>query len=193
MRYPEDLETPLNIVQQIQISHNFVESYIITNEENWNSISFYNPDIEIVIVLVLDKFDDGHDYKDVLDEFNIELEKHSTSEEDMREHLEKVFNLSLSVFRTTDEVLLKLSNDLMNLKLRLFDIEERFDKVLKTSELTVKSRLLLLLITKEQVTFEDMSESIDTSKAWLKKVVDSLMKKEIITFNPNRESYYLNL
>ena len=97
MKYPEDLETPLNVVQQIQISHNFVESYIITNEENWNSLSFYNPDKEIVIVLVLDKFDDGHDYKEVLNNFNKELEKHASSEEKMKVHLEKVYNLSLGV------------------------------------------------------------------------------------------------
>ncbi|MFO7796229.1 MAG: hypothetical protein R6W84_08750, partial [Promethearchaeia archaeon] len=74
MKYPEDLELSENIVQQIQISHNFTESYIINEEENWNSISFYNEHKELIIVLVLEKYDDGQDYKSVLGEFNKAVE-----------------------------------------------------------------------------------------------------------------------
>ena len=40
MKYPENLEIPENIVQQIQISHNFVESHITIEEKNWNSNLF---------------------------------------------------------------------------------------------------------------------------------------------------------
>ena len=46
---PDQMEIPVNTVQQIQISHNFTTSYIITEEQNWNSISFYNEDTEIII------------------------------------------------------------------------------------------------------------------------------------------------
>ncbi|MHA1726104.1 MAG: hypothetical protein ACTSYC_10135 [Promethearchaeota archaeon] len=191
MKYPEDLETPLNIVQQIQISHNFVESYIITNEENWNSISFYNPNKEMVIVLVLDKYDNGNDYKEVLAEFNKELEKYPESEEAMKTNLEKVFNLSLRVFRTTDEVILKLSNEVMNLKLKLFDMEERFKKILKSKRLSVRNKILLLLIQNDQLTLKDLKKVIKASDSWVNTVIKSLLKEEIIAYNPNRDSYYL--
>ena len=81
LKFPETLEIPINIIQQIQISHNFSESYIITEEKNWNSVSFYNPDKEMVIVLVLDKFDEGNDYLIVLEEFNKDLYKYENEEE----------------------------------------------------------------------------------------------------------------
>ncbi|MHA1804534.1 MAG: hypothetical protein ACTSU4_08355 [Promethearchaeota archaeon] len=193
MKYPEDLETPQNIVQQIQISHNFVESYIITNEENWNSISFYNPNKEIVIVLVLDKYDNGSDYREVLAEFNKELEKYPESEEAMKANLEKVFNLSLRVFRTTDEVILKLSNEVMTLKLKLFDMEERFKKILNSKRLSVRNKILLLLIQNDQLTIKDLKKAIRASDSWITTVIKSLLKEKIISYNPNRDSYYLML
>ena len=74
MKFPEDLEVLDNAVQQIQISHNFIESYITIEEKNWNSISYYNENREIIIVLVLDKYDDASDYTVILDEFKKELE-----------------------------------------------------------------------------------------------------------------------
>ena len=63
MRYPEDLEIPDPIVQQITISHNFTESHIITEEKQWNSVSYYNEQKEMIIVLVLNpsSLDDGND------------------------------------------------------------------------------------------------------------------------------------
>jgi len=73
MKFPDDLEVPENVVQQIQISHNFVESYITIEEKNWNSISYYSESKEIIIVLVLDKYDDSSDYTVLLDEFKREL------------------------------------------------------------------------------------------------------------------------
>ena len=42
LKFPENLEIPNPVVQQITISHNFTESYIITEEKNWNSVSYYN-------------------------------------------------------------------------------------------------------------------------------------------------------
>ena len=74
MKFPENLEIPDNVVQQIQISHNFVESYITIEEKDWNSISYYNENKEIIIVLALDKYDDSSDYTIILDEFKKEIE-----------------------------------------------------------------------------------------------------------------------
>ena len=88
MKFPETLEVPDNVVQQIQISHNFVESYITIEEKNWNSISYYNENKEIIIVLVLDRFDDASDYTVILDEFKKELEL-ELKETKLKEHLER--------------------------------------------------------------------------------------------------------
>ncbi|MCK4481168.1 MAG: hypothetical protein KAV01_11615, partial [Candidatus Lokiarchaeota archaeon] len=67
LKYPEDLEISNPAVQQITISHNFTESYIITEEKNWKSVSYYNENKEIIIVLVLSRYDDGDDYLEILE------------------------------------------------------------------------------------------------------------------------------
>jgi len=86
MKFPEHLDVLDNIVQQIQISHNFIESYITIEEKNWNSISYYNEHREIIIVLVLDKYDDSSDFTVILDEFKKELEL-ELNETELKNHL----------------------------------------------------------------------------------------------------------
>ena len=80
LQYPTDLDIPVNIVQQIQISHNFIESYIAIRELNWNSVSYYNEKKETIIVLILDKYADSTDYMIVIEDFNKELEKNLSNE-----------------------------------------------------------------------------------------------------------------
>ena len=102
------------------------KSSIITEEKNWNSVSYYNENKEIIIVLVLSKFDDGNDYIEILEKFNQEIDK-LTEEEKLRENLEAMFHISLDAFRTTDEVITKLSNEVAYLKTREYDYEVKFD------------------------------------------------------------------
>ena len=89
LKYPEELEVPVSIVQQLQISHNFTESYIITEEKDWNSVSYYNENKEMIIVLILTKYDDGNDYLELLEEFNKELDK-DLMEEKLKEQLKSL-------------------------------------------------------------------------------------------------------
>ena len=131
LKFPDNLDIPMNIIQQIQISHNFSESYIITEEKTWNSVSFYNSDKEIVIVLVLDKFDEGNDYLSVLEEFNKDLYKYE-NENELKEQLERQFQFSLEVFRTRDEVIAKLSNEVAQLKMKVYDLEKRFERAINS-------------------------------------------------------------
>jgi len=190
MKYPPDLIIPDNIVQQIQISHNFVESYITIEETNWNSISYYNEDKEVIIVLILDKYDDGSDFVVILDEFKKELEL-DLSEENLKEHLERIYNLSLNVLGTRDEVISKLSNELAQLKTSEYDLTKRFDKIAKSDHLKVKSKIQFLLAINEEVKYDQLRKSIDTSKRWLDSVLETLIKNNIIGYNNKKDSYYL--
>ena len=191
LKYPEDLEIPENIIQQIQISHNFAESYIITEEKNWNSVSFYNAEKEIVIVLVLDKYDEGNDYLIVLAEFNRELYKYP-NEEDLNAQLERIFQFSLNVFRTRDEVIAKLSNEVAQLKMKVYDLEKRFERAINSDHLKVKSRILFLLAMHDELTFHQIKKHVKTSKRWLEGVLDSLIKNKIVEYDINNETYFLN-
>ena len=179
LKFPETLEIPINIIQQIQISHNFSESYIITEEKNWNSVSFYNPDKEMVIVLVLDKFDEGNDYLIVLEEFNKDLYKYE-NEDELKEQLERRFQFSLEVFRTRDEVIAKLSNEVAHLKMKVYDLEKRFERAINSDHLKVKSRILFLLSMYDELSFKDIKQQVKTSKRWLENVIENLVKNELL-------------
>jgi len=192
MKYPNDVAIPDNVVQQIQISHNFVESYITIEEKNWNSISYYNENKEIIIVLVLDKYDDSSDYTVILDEFKKELEL-ELNEDKLKEHIERIFNLSLKVFRTRDEVIAKLSNEVAQLKTLEYDLEKKFEKISKSDHLKVKSKIQFLLAINDEMKYEDIKKSINTSKRWLDSVLDTLSKNKIIKYDNEKDTYYLNV
>ena len=190
MKFPEHLEILDNVVQQIQISHNFIESYITIEEKNWNSISYYNENREIIIVLVLDKYDDGSDYTVILDEFKKELEL-ELNEADLKKHLERIYKLSLNVFRTRDEVIGKLSNQVAELKTMEFDLRKRFEKIAKSEHLKVKSKIQFLLAVNNEMKYKELLKSIDTSKNWIDKVLETLTKNKIIGYNDTKDTYYL--
>lgn len=191
MRFPEELEIPDNVVQQIQIAHNFTESYIITEEKDWNSVSFYNSEKEVVIVLVLDKFDEGNDYLIVLEEFNKDLDKYE-NEKELREQLERRFKFSLNVFRTRDEVITKLSNDVANAKMRVYDLEKRIERAINSNHLSVKSRILFLLATNDQLSINEIKKQVNTSKRWLESVIETLIKDRVINFNNVNNTYFIS-
>ncbi|MFX0057080.1 MAG: hypothetical protein ACFE85_01155 [Candidatus Hodarchaeota archaeon] len=190
MKYPEDLEIPNNIVQQIQISHNFIESYITIEEKNWNSISYYNEVKDIIIVLALDKYDDASDYTVILDEFKTELEL-DLKEEELQNHLQRIYKLSLNVFRTRDEVIAKLSNDVAKLKNLEYDLKKKFNKIATSDHLKVKSKIQFLLAINDELKYKDLKKSIKTSKKWLDSVIETLLKNKMIGYNSNNDTYYL--
>ncbi len=192
LKYPEALEIPDPVVQQITISHNFTESYIITEEKNWNSVSYYNEHKEMILVLVLSKYDDGNDYLEILEKFNQEIEK-ETDEEKLKEHLESMFLISLDAFRTTDEVITKLSNEVAFLKTREYDYDVKFDYITKSNHLSVKSKILFLLAIKDTVKLEDFKRVINTNKRWLLNVLETLVKNEVIGYNSEKNFYFLRI
>ena len=190
MKFPEELDVLDNAVQQIQISHNFIESYITIEEKNWNSISYYNETREIIIVLVLDKYDDASDYTVILDEFKKELEL-ELNETELKKHLERIFNLSLNVFRTRDEVIGKLSNQVAELKTMEYDLRKRFEKIVNADHLKVKSKIQFLLAVNNEMNHKELHKLIDTSKNWLDKVLETLIQNKIIGYSNTRDTYYL--
>ncbi|TKJ22270.1 MAG: hypothetical protein CEE43_06890 [Promethearchaeota archaeon Loki_b32] len=192
LKYPEDLEIPNPVVQQITISHNFTESYIITKEKNWNSVSYYNENKEIIIVLGLNRFDDGNDYLEILEKFNKEIDKLS-DEEKLKENLEAMFHISLDAFRTTEQVITKLSNEVVYLKTREYDFEVKFDFITKSNHLSVKSKFLFLLAIKDTATIEDFEKVIKTSKRWFFSVLETLIRNEVVGYDSKKDFYFLRV
>ena len=190
MKYPDELDISDNIVQQIQISHNFIESYITIEEKNWSSISYYNEKKDIIIVLVLDKYDDSSDYTIILDEFKKELQL-DLKEKDLRWHLERIFNLSLKVFRTRDEVIAKLSNEVAQLKTLEYDLKKKFAKIADSDHLKVKSKIQFLLAINDELSYDELKKAINTSNRWFDEVLKTLLQNKIIAYDHEKDSYYL--
>lgn len=194
MRYPEDLEIPDPIVQQITISHNFTESHIITEEKEWNSVSYYNENKEMIVVLVLkpSSLDDGNDYLELLEDFSKELDM-DLKEDMLKSRLESMFRSSLEAFQTTDAVISKLSNEVALLRTKEYDIEERFKKVQNSDHLSVKSKILFLLAVNDGLSLQDLRKSVNASTKWFDSVLETLVKNNIIAYDPNQDVYYVKL
>jgi hypothetical protein len=190
MKYPEELDIPDNIVQQIQISHNFIESYITIEEKNWSSISYYNEQKDIIIVLVLDKYDDSSDYTIILDEFKKELQL-DLKEKELGWHLERIFNLSLKVFRTRDEVIAKLSNEVAQLKTSEYDLRKKFATIANSDHLKVKSKIQFLLAINDELTHNELKKAINTSERWFDEVLQTLQRNKIVGYDERKDTYYL--
>ncbi len=196
MRYPEPLEIPDPIVQQITISHNFTESYIITEEKQWNSVSYYNENKEMILVLVLNRYDVGNDYIPpqslLLEEFNKELDKEIT-EEKLKIRLETLFKSSLDAIRTTEAVMTKLSNEVAQLRTKEYDYEVKFGLIINSDHLSVKSKILFLLTINDGLSLEDLKKSVRTSTSWLNTVLKTLMKNKVIGYNLQLDVYYIQI
>lgn len=194
MRYPEDLEIPDPIVQQITISHNFTESHIITEEKEWNSVSYYNENKEMIVVLVLkpSSLDDGNDYLELLEDFSKELDM-DLKEDMLKSRLESMFRSSLEAFQTTDAVISKLSNEVALLRTKEYDIEERFKKVQNSDHLSVKSKILFLLAVNDGLSLQDLRKSVSANAKWFNSVLETLVKNNIIAYDPNQDVYYVKI
>ncbi len=187
-KYPDDLEIPEPVVQQIQISHDFVESKITIKEEDWNSISTYNEDKQIITVLLLDKYADSSDFIELLESFSKDLDL-DYSEEQLKPRLREM--VGANVFRTRDEVISKLSNEVALLKTWEYDITRKFERITTLDFLNVKSRIIFTLAINETVTLDELKENIKSSENWLKNVLDSLVKDNIIGYDKNDGKYFL--
>jgi DNA-binding transcriptional regulator GbsR (MarR family) len=194
MRYPETLEIPDPIVQQITISHNFTESYIISEEKNWNSVSYYNDNKEMILVLVLGKYDVGNDFippnSSLLEEFNRELDK-DMNEEKLKSSLETLFKSSLDAYRTTEAVMTKLSNEVALLRTKEYDYEVKFGVITTSNHLPVKSKILFLLAINEALSFDEIKNKVNSSKRWLNTVLKTLLKNNVVGYSSNKDVYYI--
>ena len=190
LQYPEDLEISINAVQQIEISHNFIESYITIKESGWHSISYFNDQYEVVVVLVLSEFDDSTDYIVCIEEFNSHL-KDGLDEEQLLKYLKEAS--TMDVFRTRDEVIAKISREWSDSQMKIHEIQAKIEDLLEMDILTVKSRIILSLIQKSEVTLKELVKNIKTSKKWTETVLKTLMKNNVVGYNSDNDTYFLSL
>ncbi|GAJ15541.1 unnamed protein product, partial [marine sediment metagenome] len=99
----------------------------------------------------------------------------------------------LEAFRTTDAVITKLSNEVAFLRTKEYDFEERFKKIQNSDHLHVKSKILFLLAINDGLSLEEIKNSVNTGTKWLKSVLETLVKNEVVGYSSNQDVYYINL
>lgn len=191
LKYPEDLAISDNVVQQIEISHNFIESYISIKALGWNSISYCNEKKEITIVLVLSEYDDSADYLICVEEFNKSLDGRILKKEELLEKMKEALNMK--VFRTTEEVISKISNEWSNTKMKLFELEGKIEDILKTDILSVKGRILMALLVNSSLKLGEIKRIAKTSKKWAQTVLENLVMNELVSYSKGDKTYSLSI
>jgi len=99
--------------------------------------------------------------------------------------------LNMEVFRTRDEVIAKLSNEVAELKMREYDWERKFEKLINLDILSVKGKIVSILALKDELPLKELGKYINTSKRWLENVLETLTKNDVIAYNAKSDAYYL--
>ena len=190
LKVPEDMEVPENIVQQIQISHNFTPSYMITEEKEWNSVSFYNDEKEIIIVIKLDKYEEGQDFIQLLHDIDERLK--TLKENEIKKEINKFFRISFTVFKTRDEVISKLANDVMKLKTYQHDVNTRVETILNKGTFKTLSKILIFLINKEKSSYNELKEQLKINDYWLKRALEEVEARKLITYDKIKDLIFID-
>jgi DNA-binding HxlR family transcriptional regulator len=77
------------------------------------------------------------------------------------------------------------------LKTLEYDLTKKFALILKSDHLKVKSKIQFLLVINDEMKYEEIKNSINTSKRWLDSVLDTLSKNNIIKYDKEKNTYYL--
>ncbi|MHA1733705.1 MAG: hypothetical protein ACTSU5_17300 [Promethearchaeota archaeon] len=188
--YPPGVEDQVNdsIIQHIQISHNFVESWMITQEENFNGISFYDPTHGHVILLVLDQYEDGQDYRTIIDEINKMLLDDPDGSK--LEDLEKIWELTSTVYKAREAVMLKLAQEVADLKLRHHEVKRSVEIISRFTR-DGATKILLFIALNEPATREQIAKHVQVTDRWLDHLLEELKAQGLIAYKEDQDAYYI--
>lgn len=181
LKYPDKKEfaVPDNIVQMLQISHNFVPGLMQVREGGFSALSYGNESIHKVIVLVLNKYEDSEDFKDIITQLNEIAEKNKDGHEELLDGVKRIFELSQSVFKAREAVMLKLAQEVAELKNKEADVKNAL-KFLMERERSTKGKILLYLMINGPSTFQDMCEFFKIIPARMKIVLQTMKKENLV-------------
>ncbi len=184
LKYPEDLEIPVNFVQLLQISHSFNPGIMNIKEEDFNGLSLGNEKLQKVTVLILSKFEDAEDFKEILYLINDVVSKHS--EDSLLEEIERLFMTSQSVFKAREAVLTKLANEVTSLKNTEIDIRQSFDWFIRHETNSPKKKILFILLRYGALTLEEIEQFSGFSHEDLLKYLEEMSKDQLIALKNGR-------
>jgi hypothetical protein len=184
LKYPADLDIPENFVQLLQISHSFNPGIMNIKEEDFNGLSLGNEELQKVTVLILTKFEDAEDFKEILSLINDVVAKHS--DDDLLEEIERLFMTSKSVFKAREAVLNKLANEVNSLKNTEIDIRQSIDWFIRHEEKSQKNKILFILLRYGPLYEEEIEKYSDLSNEDLLKYLKEMEKDQLIALKKGK-------
>lgn len=186
-KFPEDLEIDDKYLQQITISHNFVSSIMVQRDDTINTISFYNEETGKTIILFLTLLEDGQDYYEIIKQID-KIFFEDLSDNEIFSKLRDMFQLSFSVFKVREQVMLKLANEVSDLKSFEHDIKHRIEKMVEICE-EPKTLILMNLIFAGKVVKEELYSKIKDkiSEKSFERTLKLLMEKNLIKYYPKTD------
>lgn len=184
LKYPVDLEIPVNFVQLLQISHSFNPGIMNIKEEDFNGLSLGNEELQKVTVLVLTKFEDAEDFKEILSLINDVVARHA--DDDLLEEVEKLFRTSQTVFKAREQVLNKLANEVNSLKNTEIDIRQSIDWFIRHETNFPKKKILFILLRHGPLIVEEIEKYSDLSHEDLIKYLEEMEKEQLIALKKGK-------
>ena len=179
-KHPEVLEVPENVVQQLQISHNFIESIQFLSTGLMSTLSYFNMEKQVIIALVLSENEEPQDFYEILNGINrIISEAENLDSPVFFNELRTIYDLSQHVFKAREQVMLNLANQIAQLKERQAEFNARIDYLLKI-ETDPEKKVLYLFFNEERLTIDQIVNTLNISKEKLQDIVKNLEEKELI-------------
>ncbi|MHA1473674.1 MAG: hypothetical protein ACTSQ5_00660 [Promethearchaeota archaeon] len=184
LKYPENLDIPANFVQLLQISHSFNPGIMNIKEEGFNGLSLGNEELQKVTVLVLTRFEDAEDFKEILSLINDVVAKHSG--DNLLEEIERLFMTSQSVFKAREAVLNKLANEVNSLKNIEIDIRQSMDWFIRHETNSPKKKILFILLRYGPLILEEIEKYSEFSHEDLLKYLEEMEKDQLISLKKGK-------
>lgn len=186
-KYP-DIEVPSNLVQLLQISHSFNPGLITIQETDFHALSIGNEDLQKVIVLILNKFEDASDFTEIIYTINKSVSDHSESQK-LENELTRIFGLSQSVFKAREAVLTKLANEVTELKNREIDLKLSLEWLL-LNETSPENQIILVLLRYGSMQCSNLTKYIELPETEIQSLLNEMETKKILE---NRDGFYFLL
>jgi hypothetical protein len=147
-------------------------------EAEFSAISYGNEELQKVIVLVLSKYEDGEDFKEILTQLNQTVMDFQEPDE-LAVELKRIFELSQSVFRAREAVMLKLAQDITDMKNREIDMKNAL-KYLFEHEHSDKTRIIYALMINGSMNKEDLAEFLQLPEINIQLLTQDMISEGII-------------
>ena len=178
--HPETLQVHENVVQQLQISHNFIESIQFLSTGLMSTLSYFNMEKQVIIALVLNENEEPQDFYEILNGINrIITDAENLDSPTFFNELRTIFDLSQHVFKAREQVMLNLANQIAQLKEKQAEFKARIDYLLKI-ETDPEKKVLYLFFNEERLTIDQIINTLNISKEKLQEILKSLEEKELI-------------